>query len=571
MQLGSENPLDENAGQEEDDKKETTVTQLHVWTILNDFKWEFSDEERKTLETELDALYSDDNVIPIDTIVELIMGEGIQVDAVPVIKPVVEKSLPVKKVEKEDTIEEIQIALLAQLKKASTSNVEEMCTALASKGTISKSALGRTLRNMGCRLRITDMKSIMTHLDKDCQGHVPVSALRIFLGLKALPEPKSFHELEISKVVHKVFSTMKVHRIEKVFRKKDVDECGILNARDFWAALAEFENVALTASQKTDVLTALDPEKDDRIEYETFLDWISNSSEKTKTEKVLDKKFDSESPFAFSKDAKIRGTETKIRRAVLSARKEQKFDAAKRLRTLDAEGLGILRVDFVTFLMQLGLSLEEDGQNDTSTTATSHQAARQMARLHLHRAQKKNSSSKTLNSALPSSTHDAFDDAARLLQVLKIYRNGQKASLVHTLLRQHITTTHHIYPSYGTSVFWELSLKNPYSHAERFRLECDDPHLHFLTDVQEWQYYRTHVPTSDASPYPLEPELVDDVGELLLEPGEKVPLPVTFLHLDPKNLQDRKITIFCKSVAHGHTVAMWHIHVHLQVSSEIVW
>ena len=59
-----------------------------------------------------------------------------------------------------------------------------------------------------------------------------------------------------------------------------------------------------------------------------------------------------------------------------------------------------------------------------------------------------------------------------------------------TLLKSNITAEFIIHPSFGTTMFFEYQLTNPYSHEERFIIDIQDPELNVVTDSVVWQYYR---------------------------------------------------------------------------------
>ena len=63
------------------------------------------------------------------------------------------------------------------------------------------------------------------------------------------------------------------------------------------------------------------------------------------------------------------------------------------------------------------------------------------------------------------------------LQLVRRFRESRKRALVGTLLKSNITNEFTIHPSFGTTMFFEYQLTNPYSHEERFTIDISDPEL----------------------------------------------------------------------------------------------
>ena len=63
------------------------------------------------------------------------------------------------------------------------------------------------------------------------------------------------------------------------------------------------------------------------------------------------------------------------------------------------------------------------------------------------------------------------------LQLVRRFRESRKRALVGTLLKSNITNEFTIHPSFGTTMFFEYQLTNPYSHEERVTIDISDPEL----------------------------------------------------------------------------------------------
>lgn len=57
-------------------------------------------------------------------------------------------------------------------------------------------------------------------------------------------------------------------------------------------------------------------------------------------------------------------------------------------------------------------------------------------------------------------------------------------------LRLYTTTSHTIFPSCGSTHFFEFSFHNPYSKEQCFYVEFDDPELSLVTNPEEWRFLK---------------------------------------------------------------------------------
>jgi len=117
------------------------------------------------------------------------------------------------------------------------------------------------------------------------------------------------------------------------------------------------------------------------------------------------------------------------------------------------------------------------------------------------------------------------------LQLVRRFRESRKRALVGTLLKSNITAEFKISPSFGRTMFFEYQLTNPYSHEERFTIDCSDPELRAVTDSSVWQHYReTLQPCAGVLHGPVEHEMISaDTLELTLKARETVSIPFVFL------------------------------------------
>ncbi|KAK2557771.1 Nephrocystin-4 [Acropora cervicornis] len=92
-----------------------------------------------------------------------------------------------------------------------------------------------------------------------------------------------------------------------------------------------------------------------------------------------------------------------------------------------------------------------------------------------------------------------------------------------------ITSSHTIYPCFGTAEFFEFVLKNPYSTDQNITIYCEDKELRVVTDTREWRHFKRKTDTRSA----LEENMFDDSSDSLfpkvfLRPRETVHIPFKF-------------------------------------------
>lgn len=345
--------------------------------------------------------------------------------------------------------------------------------------------------------------------------------------------------------------------------------------------------------------------------------------------------------YSFNPDPEVRAVELKLRRAavdaysrgVLPLRLLSKFldddystsfnahaKSNKRQRT------ELLRVEFLQVLMELGFNLQSDRPDDNNddnsshgrysgcaTRMNDHLYARQLGRLSRYRRHTKSkedsraqkqlvhaATSGVRNKQAMSQADDAslqrFDeDKKQLLRVLSYYRDGQKKGLVYSLLREQVTTSLSLFPTFAELLFLELPFRNPYNHNERFRIELllpTDAERARLIDMDvvrsstEWSFYRRHLslafPTganSHKDENPVESEMIDGQNEFVMDAHDALRVPIRLRWFDmltsaqsnrahnrffhQQNDEDDHrvvpVSVMLKSCSHGHTVALFKV------------
>ncbi|KAL3671067.1 hypothetical protein V7S43_004250 [Phytophthora oleae] len=330
--------------------------------------------------------------------------------------------------------------------------------------------------------------------------------------------------------------------------------------------------------------------------------------------------------YTFSSNPEIRAVELKLRQTALDAYKRgvlplrvvSKFleDADdRRGRISGTTGRNrkkrseLLRVEFLQVLMELGFTLLSDRGDDEDvgggmpkpvTKMNDHLYARQLERLSRYRQHVKSDESKahkqlvravaktkkrqSNNQQAEDSLRQFEEEKSQLLRVLSYYRDGHKKSLVYSLLRQQVTTSLTLFPSFGDLLFFELPFTNPYNHNDRFRIELLLPSsreiavvldLEIVRSSEEWAFYRENLPLAYGFITPntqIEDEMIDDHDEVVVETRDQLNIPMRLRWLDtsssftkargagkePKNSKI-PVSVVIKSCSHGHTVALFNM------------
>lgn len=72
-----------------------------------------------------------------------------------------------------------------------------------------------------------------------------------------------------------------------------------------------------------------------------------------------------------------------------------------------------------------------------------------------------------------------FTDVFYLFAFFPFYREKLRHEKILCSLAGNITTSHTIYPSFGTAEFFEFVLRNPYSTEQNITIHCDDNELKY--------------------------------------------------------------------------------------------
>ncbi|EGZ09209.1 hypothetical protein PHYSODRAFT_525177 [Phytophthora sojae] len=339
--------------------------------------------------------------------------------------------------------------------------------------------------------------------------------------------------------------------------------------------------------------------------------------------------------YTFSSNPEIRAVELKLRqtaldayqRGILPLRVVAKFleDADDRRGRVPGgrersskKRSELLRVEFLQVLMELGFTLLSDQSEDDVeagagggmvkpvTKMNDHLYARQLERLARYRQHVKSDEAKAHKQLVRAvsktkqyqqrgrqqgedSLRRFQEEKNQLLRVLSYYRDGHKKSLVYSLLRQQVTTSLTLFPSFGDLLFFELPFVNPYNHNDRFRIELLLPSsreiavvldLEIVRSSEEWAFYRENLPLAygfAASSAEVEEEMIDDHDEVVMDSHDQLHIPMRLRWLDTSDSFTRvqktepgkkkstiPVSVVIKSCSHGHTVALFNMELQPQ-------
>ena len=237
-------------------------------------------------------------------------------------------------------------------------------------------------------------------------------------------------------------------------------------------------------------------------------------------------------------------------------------DLLSLLQAADFAGSGRLEWTSVARVLVEDVHLAIDGGGDARPDLSEGDhamIARQVARAE---AQQREAAS----ALAPAQRDEASLNLARdeELALLRVYREGHKSDVIRRRLQDAITASVALYPRFGQAAFFEFTLRNPFTYEERFVVRIDDPtcpahsaappELRVITDMAEARVLRSTLPRACAdaglavvSGASVDPgfsgaragavaELLDTPqfrahGELLLQPGEHITLPLVFLSM----------------------------------------
>eukprot|EP01107_Rhizomastix_libera_P010838 TRINITY_DN28184_c0_g1_i1.p1 TRINITY_DN28184_c0_g1~~TRINITY_DN28184_c0_g1_i1.p1 ORF type:complete len:1219 (-),score=373.79 TRINITY_DN28184_c0_g1_i1:93-3749(-) len=126
-------------------------------------------------------------------------------------------------------------------------------------------------------------------------------------------------------------------------------------------------------------------------------------------------------------------------------------------------------------------------------------------------------------SEIPSG--DEKTERERELRVIQMFRDKTKPVTVTEKLRQYTTSTHSIYPSFGSPSFFEYAFSNPYNQEHLFELHVDDNDLVVVRDAEEWRELKKMF---NATSTPTEENLISQDNKILLHPLETVYIPFKY-------------------------------------------
>ena len=252
--------------------------------------------------------------------------------------------------------------------------------------------------------------------------------------------------------------------------------------------------------------------------------------------------------YEFSLDPDVRAMEKKLRRAAreLAARGG---DARMLLTQYDVESTGtVVRSDFVQVLMQLGLSLVDAGGPPGEDLREPGDALRERQMRQLARVRGTGPGPSRARRLVKR--RDAGDDADAALvddwdelALVNWYREGAKRELVKGMLAKSMLSTVTVYPRFGSTCWFEVELRNPFSRAERFAVDLPkgESELRCVASAEEWQHLRRHVAPAfgEVGEGAVEADMIDNAGPpgsppmVLLMAHETVRVPFAFLSLAP--------------------------------------
>lgn len=424
----------------------------------------------------------------------------------------------------------------------------------------------------------TLMENIKTFEATECNTPDPsIQEPEVSIAIKEYPSLDTYTEY-LNNAFSKASADGKY--ISKTFQGLQKHDSGYLSLKLFKKGLSQLDiDVAQDeflhgATKATGCLSS-----DNKIDYLKFLKTILLRKFQASKEPTSLKK-DYECTFQFSADPLQRSLEVKVRRAALRYTNSQSGSTGtpeSLLLRFDTKRKGFLyEVDLVQYLMQLGLTLREIPSNPPLSGLSDSVRARQMDRVRRLRQSSlgKKLSKKTRKAVVSAangvgnnSTSHAVDyeQKKKMLSIIQLYRDGHKNALIQSMLRRQVTTRYVIYPKFGQLEFFEFPIVNPYTHAERFRIEFEKSELNIVYDAHEWETYRkTLVPAvrlhMDPMP-PIESELIDESNELMIDRKDTVLVPFKFLSMELESKTSYVLNVFCKSVAHGQTISVLQLEV----------
>eukprot|EP00899_Mesostigma_viride_P003285 jgi/Mesvir1/12958/Mv05971-RA.1 len=112
-----------------------------------------------------------------------------------------------------------------------------------------------------------------------------------------------------------------------------------------------------------------------------------------------------------------------------------------------------------------------------------------------------------------------------MLHDVQHLRDRYKQEVISGMLKKSARNTRVIHPCYGELVFFEHPFRNPFGRQAVFNIECDDPELALVTDVEEWRLLRR---VHDMAGGHFEEDLFENGSQLFLAAHEVVTIGFKF-------------------------------------------
>ncbi|XP_074655528.1 nephrocystin-4-like isoform X2 [Tubulanus polymorphus] len=81
-------------------------------------------------------------------------------------------------------------------------------------------------------------------------------------------------------------------------------------------------------------------------------------------------------------------------------------------------------------------------------------------------------------------------EKTRDLKTIELYRQHTKKDGILNMLNQAISNEYALYPTLGSTEFFEFVLKNPFNIQHTVRVHVNDPDLSVITDAREWRHFK---------------------------------------------------------------------------------
>ena len=82
--------------------------------------------------------------------------------------------------------------------------------------------------------------------------------------------------------------------------------------------------------------------------------------------------------------------------------------------------------------------------------------------------------SNNMNKPTKPTTLEERSEREKDMKLIQLYRDKSKKETISLKLRDHVSTAHTIYPSFGVPVFFEYCLHNPYEQEHCFTIDIQD-------------------------------------------------------------------------------------------------